>query len=125
MSPKIVLEKSTSKEKAGIEYWSIFSDGKRAGKVFIELVADKSLGAASNAKSDGKVAKIQIFLNKQSQGKGIGSAAYGKACELSRHKVIYANMRKTNTASIKAACNAGFVERVIPGDRQVTMVWKR
>lgn len=112
----VTLQKSISKEKSGVEYWNIFANGKRAGKAFIEIVSDKTLG---------KCPMIQIFLNKQSQGKGIGSIAYKKACKLSQYKTIYAEMRKSNIASIKAAKHAGFVEKVIPGKKQVVMVWDR
>jgi hypothetical protein len=96
----------------GGKFWHIFHQGVRAGKVFI------------NYDNDTKKAEIQIFLNQKSQGKGIGRIAYRKACEDSKYQEIYALMRKSNIASIKAALAAGFKE--IPSKtNQTTMLWQK
>lgn len=97
-------------------YWRIRVAGKSAGKVFINEINEPPFGLH---------ASIQIFLNKAHQGKGIGPIAYRRACELSSYDVIYAHMRKSNSASRKAALAAGFVEDVTPGQRQLTMRWNR
>lgn len=100
----------------GGEYWRVDVDGHRAGVVFINLIDEPPLG---------RHASIQIFLNEKSQGRRIGRTAYRKACEASQHPVIYAHMRKSNTASRRAAEEAGFAAAETPGDAQLTMVWRR
>lgn len=50
------------------------------------------------------------------RGGQIGRIAYQYCCELSRHDVVYAHMRKSNTASRKAAEHAGFVDTTTPED---------
>lgn len=96
-------------------YWHVVLDDKRAGNVFINTVEDEDLG---------KHASIQIHLNEGSRGRGVGSIAYRLACEASGYEIVYAHMRKSNTASRRAARNAGFDE--ISGDfRQLTMRWRR
>lgn len=97
----------------GGEKWRIDVNGLRAGEVFINLIDEPPLGHH---------ASIQIYLNAKSQGRGIGSVAYRKACEASQHHVVYAHMRKSNTASRRAAENAGFVDVTPPGFIQLIMV---
>jgi RimJ/RimL family protein N-acetyltransferase len=108
----IHLEKSKSKP----DYWHIYDGKKRAGKVFIEVIDEFPFG---------KHCAIQIFVNKENQGEGIGSVAYKKACMQSGYGRIYAHMRKSNIASKKAAEHAGFKEIVKKGDKQLTLVWKK
>lgn len=98
------------------EYWHVFADGRRAGKVFVNVIDEEPYG---------RHASIQIFLNQASQGRGIGSIAYRLAAEASRHDPLYAHMRRSNVASRKAAERAGFVEDATPGQRQLTMIRKR
>lgn len=100
----------------GGEAWTVFASGKRAGVVFINWIDEPPLGPH---------ASIQIFLNQQSQGRGIGRAGYRKAVEASTYDTIYAHMRKTNIASHKAAEAAGFVDVTKASDLQTVMVWKR
>lgn len=100
----------------GGEAWRIDAAGKRAGVVFINCIDEPPVG---------KHASIQIYLNASSQGRRIGRVGYRKACEESKHPVIYAHMRHENIASIRAAEEAGFVDATPPGYIQVIMVWKR
>lgn len=100
----------------GGEAWRIDAEGKRAGVVFINLIDEPPLG---------KHASLQIFLNAPSQGRRIGRVGYRKACEASQYSTIYAHIRHTNFASIRAAEEAGFVDATPPGHIQVIMVWKR
>ncbi|RUR71102.1 N-acetyltransferase [Variovorax guangxiensis] len=97
----------------GGEKWRIDVNDLRAGEVFINLIDEPPVGPH---------ASIQIYLNVKSQGRGIGSVAYRKACEASQHHVIYAHMRKSNTASRRAAENAGFVDVSPPGFIQLILV---
>lgn len=95
-------------------YWHIYSNNVRAGRVYINYTNDPILG---------NHASIQIFLNKKSQGKGIGSIGYNEACKKSGLNTIYAHMRKNNISSKKAAIAAGFVEVKNPKFIQLVMVW--
>lgn len=97
-------------------YWHIDVDGKRVGRVFINMIDETPFGEHPS---------IQIYLNKNQQGRRIGSVAYRLACEASGYDAVYAHMSKSNVASQRAAGAAGFevVER--PDLRQLTMVWHR
>ena len=101
---------------AGGHFWHIFCDEKRAGRVFVNLIDEEPFG---------KHASVQIYLNKQSQGKGIGRVAYRLACESSKYDEVYAHMRKSNEASKRAALAAGF--EIIDHDKvdQLAMRWRR
>jgi len=112
----IVLKIGTGSLKSGGMpggfFWHIYYKDEKAGKIYINY------DISSNR------AEIQIFINQKSQGKGIGRVAYKRACELSQYSEIYATMRKSNTASLKAAFAAGF--RAIPSDsNQVQMLWSK
>jgi hypothetical protein len=96
----------------GGEAWRIDALGKRAGVVFVNMIAEPPIGPH---------ASIQIFLNAASQGRRIGRVAYLKACEASAHDLIYAHMRKTNVASRRAAEEAGFSDATPPGHPQLIM----
>jgi hypothetical protein len=100
----------------GGHYWNIFANDKRAGKVFINLIDEELLG---------KHPSLQIFLNKNSQGKHIGRYAYSQACLLSQYDTIYAHMSKKNISSIKSAIAAGFIEVFADITKQVIMQWTR
>lgn len=101
---------------AGGEAWRVEAEGGRAGTVFINWIDEPPVGPH---------ASIQIYLNKSSQGRGIGRIGYRKAVEASRYDVVYAHMRKSNLASRRAAEAAGFVEDLRPGHTQLLMVWRR
>jgi hypothetical protein len=96
----------------GGEKWRIEVGGVRAGEVFINIIDEPPLGLH---------ASIQIYLNIKSQGRGIGRVAYLKACQQSQHEAIYAHMRKSNTASRRAAEAAGFVDATPSGYNQLIM----
>jgi len=101
---------------AGGHYWHIYAGGKRVGKVYINVIEEEPFG---------KHASIQIYLNQQAQGKGIGRVAYRLACEQSQHDEIIAHMRKSNVSSMKAALAAGF--EVVDDEKisQLAMRWTR
>lgn len=98
------------------EYWHVEVGGRRAGVVFVNVIDEEPFG---------RHASIQIFLNRASQARHVGRVAYRKACEASRHPVVYAHMRKSNVGSRRAAEAAGFVVDETPGQGQLTMVWRR
>ncbi|MBX9576412.1 MAG: hypothetical protein K2X07_12325 [Caulobacteraceae bacterium] len=100
----------------GGEAWSVFLKNSRAGRVYINWINEPPIGPH---------ASIQIYLNRQSQGLGIGRIAYRLASEESQYDMIYAHMRKSNEASRRAAAAAGY-EDVTPIDHsQCLMRWVR
>lgn len=111
--PKVSLVPGKiNQQSKGNFYWHIHCDSITAGKVFINFNKDK------------KAAYLQIFLNKKNQNRGIGRIAYRMACEQSSYNVVFAEMRKGNIASIKAATAAGF--HPVPSEsNQMLMCWKR
>lgn len=96
----------------GGEYWDVTVQGKRAGEVFVNLIDEAPLGVH---------ASLQIFLNQDQQGKGVGRVAYQKAAEASRHALLYLHMRKSNHASRLAAEAAGFVDASPKGITQLIL----
>jgi len=100
----------------GCEAWIILANGERAGTAYINMVDDPIRGHHPS---------FHVFLNRPNQGRQIGRIAYQRCCELSRHDVVYAHMRKSNTASRKAAEHAGFVEATAHEDSQLVLVWRR
>lgn len=95
--------------------WVIRAAGERAGVIYINMIDEPPVG---------KHASIQIFLNKRSQGRGIGRIAYRLASEASQYDDVYAHMRKINVASRRAAEEAGFVDAGLPTS-QLIMKWTR
>jgi hypothetical protein len=93
-------------------FWHIYYKDKKVGKVFINYDHDK------------QEAYIQVFVNRANQGKGIGRVAYKKACEESGYSSVFAIVRKSNIASIRAAEAAGFV-KIGTESGQLKMVWKK
>lgn len=115
--PQVELRSGQAKTSEGVvNYWHIYTDSERAGKVFIKLIDEAPFG---------KHHSIQIFINKANQGQGIGSIAYKMACEASDLVEIYAHMRKSNIASKRAAEKAGFRVINLPNIRQLSLVWRK
>jgi RimJ/RimL family protein N-acetyltransferase len=89
---------------------------RRAGNVFINIIEHQILG---------RHASIQIHVNQDQRGRGVGKAAYRLACEMSDHAEIFAHMRKSNLASRRAAESAGFAAVNDGRITQLSMVWRR
>ncbi|ODR87860.1 hypothetical protein ABT47_03260 [Shewanella xiamenensis] len=100
----------------GCEAWVIMVDGNRAGTAYINVLDDPIRGLHPS---------FHVFLNRPCQGREIGRIVYQRCCLLSQYDVIYAHMRKSNTASRKAAEHAGFIDVTDRGDSQLVMVWRR
>lgn len=98
----------------GGEAWIIKVREKRAGIVFINVIDEPPLGEHPS---------MQIFLNRESQGRCIGREGYRAACEASQYDVVYAHMSKSNIASRRAAERAGFIDATPPGYPQ--LIFKR
>ena len=94
------------------ESWKIEVAGQRAGVIFINFIDEPPIGPH---------ASIQIFLNQRHRGRQVGRTAYRAACESSKHDIIYAHMRKSNTASRRAAEATGFKEATPPNHAQLIM----
>lgn len=100
----------------GGEYWEVTVEGERAGEVFVNLIDEAPLGPH---------ASLQIFLNQNQQGKGVGRVAYRKAADASQHDPLYLHMRKSNLASKLAAEAAGFVDASPKGITQLILKRER
>lgn len=110
-----LIEKPGPKDKGdgpGGEYWDVTVAGQRAGEVFVNVIDEPPLG---------RHASLQIFLNVDQQGKGVGRVAYQMAAEASRHDRIYLHMRKSNLASKLAAEAAGFADASPEGITQLIL----
>jgi RimJ/RimL family protein N-acetyltransferase len=94
-------------------YWRILFMGRTAGHVSITCVRG----------SDGVDASIDVQLNQESRGRGIGTIAFRVACEMSGLDEVAASIRKSNIASRVAAERAGF--RLLEDDSEILMVWRR
>ena len=94
----------------------MFVGDTRAGNVFINVIDEPPIGSH---------ASIQIQINKNWQGRGVGKRAYLLASEASEHDVVYAHMRKSNLASAKAAEHAGYKSVDGLDVRQRLLVWER
>lgn len=100
----------------GSSYWHIYVTDKRVGYIYINVIEESPFG---------EHASIQIHINKDQRGRHIGRVAYKLACEISEHDEVIAHMRKSNTASKRAAEEAGFhvvEDQQIP---QLAMIWRR
>ena len=97
-------------------YWHVIVDGTRAGFVYFNVIDEPPVG---------RHASIQIQLNTTAQSRGIGRVAYRMAVDESGFGEVYAHMRKSNTASRKAAEHAGFVEATDMPTAQLLMRWRR
>lgn len=100
----------------GGHYWHIYVGETRVGYVYINVLDEPPFG---------KHASIQIHINQTQRGRGIGSVAYRLACEQSRHDEVIATMRKSNTASQRAAAHAGFQVIEDAEITQLAMRWRR
>ena len=100
----------------GGHYWHVFAGGKRAGRVWINVIDEPPVGHH---------ASLTIELNQASRGRHIGRYAYAAAAAASSHDRIYLHMRKSNAASRRAAEHAGF--RVVTDIEtpQLLMLWER
>ncbi|WP_167459471.1 GNAT family N-acetyltransferase [Pedobacter jejuensis] len=98
------------------KYWHIMYQEQHVGKVYIDYFKNEILG---------RHPAIEIFINQAFQGRQIGRFAYRKACEESKLKKIYMHARKSNTASIRAAYEAGFRTIENPLFKQVVMLWTK
>ena len=115
---ELVPTKGTKGKGAGPggHSWVIRASGERAGVIYINMIDEPPVG---------KHASIQIYLNRKSQGRGIGRIAYRLASEASQYDVVYAHMRKINVASRRVAEEAGYVDAALQGTAQLIMKWTR
>jgi RimJ/RimL family protein N-acetyltransferase len=100
----------------GGSYWHIFVGDTRAGNVYVNLIDEAPFGHH---------ASIQIQVNQNWQGRGVGRVAYRLASEASGYNAVYAHMRKSNHGSRAAAEHAGYTVVEHPDLRQLAMVWQR
>jgi len=80
-------------------YWHIRYRQDRAGRVYINYHETESGELRPS---------IMVGLNEKSRGRGVGTIAFRRACELSQYDEVYASVRKSNIASRNALQRAGF-----------------
>lgn len=97
------------------KYWHIMLGEIRVGKIYIDFKHNDVLGVHPS---------VDIFINKQFQGRHIGRYAYEMACKLSGLSKVYMHTRKSNLGSIRAAEEAGFHHVINEAFKQVVMVWE-
>lgn len=85
-------------KSAPAQYWNIFLNDKRVGKVYINFHTDKDCAAY-----------VTVMINKDMQGRGIGTQAFQTACLICEYDVVFAELRRSNKASKRALEKAGFV----------------
>jgi RimJ/RimL family protein N-acetyltransferase len=114
-----LIEGEVSKKHSGgknLQYWHIYYKDKRAGRVYIKWVPSQT---------EEGYASITVELNKDKRGIGIGTICFQRACELSRYDIVFAEIRKGNIASKKAASRAGFQFLEGYQGSQIKMIWLR
>jgi ribosomal protein S18 acetylase RimI-like enzyme len=115
----VLVKGKGSKERGGGlggAYWHIHLGEKRVGFVYINIIDEAPFG---------QHASLQIKVNLQYQGRHIGRTAYRQACEQSGHNEVIIHMRKSNTASRRAAEAAGFEVVEDTSIPQLAMIWRR
>jgi len=95
----------------GKRLWCVYAGKARVGRVSIERISPST-------------GYVDILISVKHRGRGIGSAAFRKACEESGYAKVIAEVRKSNTASIKALRNAGFRESGETKSKQLVFAWK-
>jgi RimJ/RimL family protein N-acetyltransferase len=98
------------------KYWHIMLGEKRVGKIYIDFKDNEVLGMHPS---------LDIFINKQFQGRHIGRYAYELACRESGLDKVYMHTRKSNIGSIRAAEEAGFKNIEHAAFKQIVMFWGR
>lgn len=98
------------------KYWHIMVGESRVGKIYIDFKENEVLGIHP---------AVDIFINKQYQGRHIGRFAYDLACQQSGLDKIYMHTRKSNIGSIRAAEEAGFKKIEHELFKQIVMVWEK
>jgi RimJ/RimL family protein N-acetyltransferase len=111
-----LLQGRTTKVPGGRRlYWRVLYLGQSAGRVSINCLEG----------SEGVDASIDVQLNRQSRGRGIGTIVFRRACELSGLNDVVASIRKGNIASQIAAERAGFVPLEEQRSGELLMIWRR
>ena len=102
---------------AGVQrlYWRVLYSGQPAGRVSINCV---HRGGEMDA-------SIDVQLNRESRGRGIGTIVFRRACELSGLTEVLASIRKGNLASRFAVARAGFIPLEAQPSGELLMVWRQ
>jgi RimJ/RimL family protein N-acetyltransferase len=96
-------------------YWRVLCSGESAGHVSINCLQG---GVEVDA-------SIDVQLNRRNRGRGIGTIAFQRACELSGLTEVLASIRKGNIASQIAVERAGFVPLEDERSGELLMIWRR
>ena len=96
--------------------WHVFHEGKRAGRVAI--VCHEKAGLPPGP-------TIDVQLNKNSQGRGLGTVVFRRAAELSKRPKILAVIARKNIASRLAAERAGYSQITDGANKDLVLVWRQ
>lgn len=95
-------------------FWHLFVGDRRVGKAYMNIYTDHRSGAF-----------VTVMINKDAQGRGIGTEAFKRACDHSGFDVVYAEVRRNNKASQLALRRAGFTEFSRNASGEDILVWRR
>lgn len=96
MSTKQVRLKEATSIKKYEQYWHVYYAKTRVGKIYTE----KRKGTEE--------LWLNMFINERFQGKGIGSAALNQVCVRIGKQPLFAEIKKSNTASQRVFKKVGF-----------------
>lgn len=97
-------------------FWHVYSGDVKAGRAWINYYETEQGEPRPS---------VTVMLNKQSQGRGIGTIAFRRAAELSPYDEVYATVARKNVASRNALERAGFVTAEDQKGGELYMVWRR
>lgn len=95
-------------------FWHLFVGDRRVGKAYMSIYTDHRNGAF-----------VTVMINKNAQGRGIGTEVFKRVCEESGFDVVYAEVRRNNKPSQRALRRAGFTEFARNASGEDILVWRR
>lgn len=117
VSQQLALVAKTNRRRSADEpnqFWHLFVGDRRVGKAYMSIYTDHRNGAF-----------VTVMINKDAQGRGIGTEAFKRACEESGFDVVYAEVRRNNKPSQRALRRAGFTEFARNASGEDILVWRR
>lgn len=95
-------------------FWHLFVGDRRVGKAYMSVYTDYRSGAF-----------VTVMVNKDAQGRGIGTETFKRACDESGFDIVYAEVRRNNKLSQRALRRAGFTEFARNASGEDILVWRR
>lgn len=117
VSQQLSLVAKTQKRRTANDpslFWHLFVGNRRVGKAYMNVYTDHRNGPF-----------VTVMINKDAQGRGIGTEAFKRACKESGFDVVYAEVRRNNKPSQRALRSAGFTEFARNASGEDILVWRR